>query len=198
MFLNNDTMKIERHRMRSKIFLSVFIVSSFFIAYFVYGNKTEITLSGIDLSAYPTSAEYVLVDFYGHNVINKPAEFSFYQNSKDKIIAKYTKELFKNAFVVKGYVQKEGVEITPVHNNHPYGGSYTLTDGSGKPLVGIKYTIHNKCDPNDSYSGVTGETGMTVRFTTYKPCDINVVTPDSYFDDQKNLFYKLMIDVQKQ
>lgn len=169
--------------MKVKLLLGVCISIFAFIAYFMYESRTEIKPSGIDLSVYPTSAEYVLIDFHGHNVINKPDEFSFYQNSKDKIIAKYTKTLFKKSFIVKGKVQNKNITITPVHNNYPYGGSYILTDDSGKLLVGVKYTIHNKCDSNDRYSGVTGKTGATVLFTTSKPCDINIETPGFYIDN---------------
>ncbi|RUT66617.1 hypothetical protein CKG00_09640 [Morganella morganii] len=141
-------------------------------------KTTKVYISKVDDVQYSSSADYILVDFKGRKVLEKPDEFSVYNDNKSMLIAKYTGYPFSSHFLVEGNVRYGDYDLIPVHHNYRYGETFRLLRKNGELNSLTKYKIVNLCDPDDIYTGVTGIKGLTVRFTTEKPCDVRLLTGD--------------------
>lgn len=141
-------------------------------------KTTKVYVSEVDNVQYSSTAGYILVDFKGRKVLEKPDEFSVYNDNKSMLIAAYTGYPFSTHFLVEGDVRYGDYDLIPVHNNYRYGETFRLMTNEGKLRDYIRYKIINLCDPDDTYTGMTGTNGLTVRFTTEKPCDVQLLTGD--------------------
>ncbi|MBC3996660.1 hypothetical protein H8R20_13840 [Morganella morganii] len=141
-------------------------------------KTTKVYVSEVDNVQYSSTAGYILVDFKGRKVLEKPDEFSVYNDNKSMLIAAYTGYPFSTHFLVEGDVRYGDYDLIPVHNNYRYGETFRLMTNEGKLRDYIRYKIINLCDPDDTYTGMTGANGLTVRFTTEKPCDVQLLTGD--------------------
>ncbi|MGJ7251338.1 hypothetical protein [Morganella morganii] len=141
-------------------------------------KTTKVYVSEVDNVQYSSTAGYILVDFKGRKVLEKPDEFSVYNDNKSMLIAAYTGYPFSTHFLVEGDVRYGDYDLIPVHHNYRYGETFRLMTNEGKLRDYIRYKIINLCDPDDTYTGMTGANGLTVRFTTEKPCDVQLLTGD--------------------
>ncbi|MEQ4915054.1 hypothetical protein [Morganella morganii] len=141
-------------------------------------KTTKVYVSEVDDVQYGSAAGYILVDFKGRKVLEKPDEFSVYNDNKSMLIAAYTGHPFSTHFLVEGNVRYGDYDLIPVHHNYRYGETFRLMTNEGKLRDYIRYKIINRCDPDDTYTGMTGANGLTVRFTTEKPCDVQLLTGD--------------------
>lgn len=141
-------------------------------------KTTKVYVSEVDDVQYGSTAGYILVDFKGRKVLEKPDEFSIYNDNKSMLIAAYTGHPFSTHFLVEGDVRYGDYDLIPVHHNYRYGETFRLMTNEGKLRDFIRYKIINLCDPDDTYTGMTGANGLTVRFTTEKPCDVQLLTGD--------------------
>ncbi|EMD6373282.1 hypothetical protein VRQ87_003187 [Morganella morganii] len=141
-------------------------------------KTTKVYVSEVDDVQYGSTAGYILVDFKGRKVLEKPDEFSVYNDNKSMLIAAYTGHPFSTHFLVEGDVRYGDYDLIPVHHNYRYGETFRLMTNEGKLRDYIRYKIINLCDPDDTYTGMTGANGLTVRFTTEKPCDVQLLTGD--------------------
>lgn len=141
-------------------------------------KTTKVYVSEVDNVQYSSTAGYILVDFKGRKVLEKPDEFSMYNDNKSMFIAEYTRYPFSTHFLVEGDVRYGDYDLIPVHHNYRYGETFRLMTKEGKLRDFIRYKIINLCDPDDTYTGMTGANGLTVRFTTEKPCDVQLLTGD--------------------
>lgn len=139
-------------------------------------KTTKVYVSEVDNVQYASTAGYILVDFKGRKVLEKPDEFSMYNDNKSMFIAEYTRYSFSSHFLVEGDVRYGDYDLIPVHNNYRYGETFRLMSKEGQPQDFVRYKIINLCDPDDTYTGMTGANGLTVRFTTEKPCDVRLLT----------------------
>ncbi|CAK7061798.1 hypothetical protein [Morganella morganii] len=141
-------------------------------------KTTKVYVSEVDDVQYGSVAGYILVDFKGRKVLEKPDEFSVYNDNKSMLIAAYTGYPFSTHFLVEGDIRYGDYDLIPVHHNYRYGETFRLMTNEGKLRDYIRYKIINLCDPDDTYTGMTGANGLTVRFTTEKPCDVQLLTGD--------------------
>ncbi|HDS3817214.1 hypothetical protein [Morganella morganii] len=141
-------------------------------------KTTKVYVSEVDDVQYGSVAGYILEDFKGRKVLEKPDEFSVYNDNKSMLIAAYTGYPFSTHFLVEGDIRYGDYDLIPVHHNYRYGETFRLMTNEGKLRDYIRYKIINLCDPDDTYTGMTGANGLTVRFTTEKPCDVQLLTGD--------------------
>lgn len=122
--------------------------------------------------------KYYRIDFSGHEIKKLPQGARLVKGQKDAAIGVLDSNGDTGEFVVSGRVNEKDYTIEPMWHFYDYSGSFTTTADDGKINPYFTYKITNKCDPSDTYTGVSDNQGRTILFATEKPCGLEITFPD--------------------
>lgn len=128
--------------------------------------------------------KYYRIDFSGHEIKKLPQGARLVKEQKDVAIGIVDSNGNTGEFVVSGHVTDNDYIVEPMWNFYDYSGIFTITSRDGKVKPFINYKIINKCQPDDTYTGISDSQGKTILFSTEKPCELKITFPDEIPDNE--------------
>lgn len=121
--------------------------------------------------------KYYRIDFSGHEIKKLPQGSRLVKDKKDVAIGVLDSNGDTGEFVVSGHVTENDYIVEPMWHFYDYSEGFTTISHDGKVKPFITYKITNKCQPEDTYTGVSDNQGRTILFATEKPCELEITFP---------------------
>ena len=121
--------------------------------------------------------KYYRIDFSGHEIKKLPQGARRVKEQRDVAIGILDGNGDTGEFIVSGRVTEKDYVIEPMNHLYDYSEGFITTSRDGKVKPFITYKMTNKCQPDDTYSGVSDSQGRTILFATEKPCEVEITFP---------------------
>lgn len=121
--------------------------------------------------------KYYRIDFSGHEIKKMPPGARLVKGQKDIAIGVLDKNGDIGEFVVSGHVTANDYTVEPMWHFYDYSENFITTSYDGKVMPFVTYKITNKCQPDDTYTGISDRQGKTILFATEKPCELEITFP---------------------
>ncbi len=133
--------------------------------------------SSVNVHTKWSELKYYRIDFSGHEIKKLPQGARLVKEQKDVAIGVLNSNGDTGEFVVSGHVTENDYTVEPMWHFHDYSEGFTTTAYDGKVKPFVTYKITNKCQPKDTYTGVSNNQGRTILFATEKPCELEITFP---------------------
>lgn len=128
--------------------------------------------------------KYYRIDFSGHEIKKLAQGARLVKEQKDVAIGVLDSNGYTGEFVVSGHITENDYMVEPMWHFYDYSEGFTTTSRDGKVKPFVTYKITNKCQPNDTYTGVSDSQGRTILFATEKPCELKITFPREIQQDE--------------
>lgn len=133
--------------------------------------------SSVNIHKEWSEIKYYRIDFSGHEIKKLPPGARLVKEQKDVAIGVLDSNGYTGEFVVSGHVTENDYTVEPMWHFYDYSEGFTTTSYDGKVKPFVTYKITNKCQPEDTYTGVSDNQGRTILFATEKPCELEITFP---------------------